>query len=507
MASQSTLPTRLLSIVSDWIVTKVAHHRRLTPLRQWRFGLKLPIQAIIMNRCRRITLSLANRANRKGKLFRFFCLVAVLGVELLVLVSLHVFPEHGNKTKSYDLRYRNFAYGRGISTVEVKPSNDNQASRKSWVDRGKSRDVSNDYAFVSNSSQGSIALPLIRSSCSQFNFTFASPIVEPIFSEQDSNLFLLVLVMSGAGRTSFLEQRNAIRSTWLMNTPNLNPLKWKHVFLIGRSNDLEIDSAIHREAHYYNDILVFNFTDNYKNLIIKVFSGFRWAFMQANSRFILKADDDVFVNIPHLISWLNLIGSERAEKFYGGRVYGNGAPVRRQNGTELSNIVSKDCFPEERFPPYSAGPFYVVSWNIIPSLFRGMRKWKVFPVEDAYVGVLANTSDIQPVVIPGFQLDDNITYHGNCRLASSVAFGHRFDGAHLYYLQSKLQEIDELRLSKNFTVCVLHQTFSYMCMILLYATLLASIAVTLAYALLMLRPDFMILRFSNNKSSINSSSF
>ena len=333
-----------------------------------------------------------------------------------------------------------------------------------------------------------ILLPMTRSSCSQFNFSFASPILEPRFSGLENNLFLLVLIISGVGKTSFLDQRNAIRNTWLMNARNINSMKWKHVFLLGTSNDPAIDLEIQREANFHNDVLVLNATDNYLNLIIKVFSGFRWAFMKIKPRFILKADDDVYIRIPHLISWLSK--SENDKLFYGGYLYKDGAKVRRRNGKELGNSVALDCYPEERFPPYSAGPFYVISSMAIPALFQGMRKRRVFPVEDAYMGLLANTSKIKPVTIPGFQLDDNITYHENCLWASKIAFGHHFDSTHLYYLRTKLLEIEELQLSQHFRVCMLHQLVITICMVLSYFTLLLSVLVALVFSIIVFLPYF-----------------
>ena len=124
----------------------------------------------------------------------------------------------------------------------------------------------------------------------------------------------------------------------------------------------EIELETRREALYYNDILVLNSTDKYDNLIIKVFSGFHRAFLQVKPQFILKADDDVYLRLPLLTTWLNKSASEN---FYGGRVYGDGAPFRRFEDKQNANAVAKDCYPEERFPPSSAGPFYILKYCAI----------------------------------------------------------------------------------------------------------------------------------------------
>ena len=406
-----------------------------------------------------------------------------------MLASFYI-PKRNNKGRNYSRHYDQFIYGKDNLNLDGNASNKNGTGGISWIHSNKSRNINDNlFASASNTSQikDSIVLPMIRSSCSQFNFSFATPIEEPRSSDLENNLFLLVLIISGVGRTSFLDQRNAIRSTWLMNARNINSLKWKHVFLLGTSNDPAIDLEVQREAHFNNDILVLNSTDNYLNLIIKVLSGFRWAYMQIKPRFILKADDDVYIRIPHLITWLSK--SENGKFFYGGYVYKDGAEVRR-NSTELENTLSLDCYPEERFPPYSAGPFYVISSMALPALFQVMRRRRVFPVEDAYMGLLANKSKIKPVTIPGFQLNDNVTYHKNCFLASKIAFGHHFDSAHLYYLRTKLLEIEELQLSQNFNVCRLHQLVMTLCMVLLYLVLLLSVIVALVFSFIMFLPYF-----------------
>lgn len=419
------------------------------------------------------------QTNGKGQLLRLFTLIAVIGVQLIILASLYI-PKRDVSAKNFSLRYHQFVYGRGTFITDDK-SWKNEANRTSWAYSGKSRD------FKDKSTQDPVLLPIVRSSCSQLNFSFASPILEPRFSHEDNGLFLLILIISGVGRSSFLKQRNAIRDTWLMDVPSTHSMKWKHVFLLGLSNDPKIDSKVRREADLHNDILVLNATDNYNNLIIKVLSGFRWAFMQVKPRFILKADDDVYIRLPHLMTWLK---ESASDSFYGGLAYGSGAPVRRDNGTELQNTVSLDCYAEERFRPYCAGPFYVISSNIVPFLFESMRQWAVFPVEDAFMGLLANASSIQPVKIPGFHLDDNITYHTNCFWASSIALGHHLDSTHLYYLQRKMYETDELQLSRNYSLCALHQIVRSICMILLHLALLVSFIVAVVYAVVMFRPYF-----------------
>lgn len=404
-----------------------------------------------------------------------FIFLAIIGVELVVLANFYDKRKH-NVRNNFESQYHEFVQGR---TFDAKSSTANEPdifSKSPLLHGDKLKDFKDNLLsqrkFASRRNDDSVMLPMIQSSCSQFNFSFASPVLEPNFDDREE-VFLLTLIMSGVGKRSFKDRRNAIRRTWLRNI-TLNFKKLKHVFLLGRSDDPEIELETRREALYYNDILVLNSTDNYENLIIKVFSGFRWAFLQVKPQFILKADDDVYIRLPLLTKWLN---ESTSENFYGGRVYGDGAPVRRFEDEENANAVAKDCYPEERFPPYSAGPFYVISSSVVPSLFRSMRTRKVFPVEDAYLGVLANASNVNPVKIPGFQVHDNMIYHDNCLWASVIAAGHHFNVSHLYYVNAKLREVEQLELSPIYNYCRLHQTITFMAMVVLHLAFLGTVLV------------------------------
>lgn len=86
----------------------------------------------------------------------------------------------------------------------------------------------------------------------------------------------------------------------------------------GKSYNESLDSQIKEEARDFNDILAGNFRDTYINLVIKLFMGFAWA-KKINCRFVLKADDDVYVHLPKLISWLQ----QAPSRLYAGHVHKN----------------------------------------------------------------------------------------------------------------------------------------------------------------------------------------
>lgn len=102
-----------------------------------------------------------------------------------------------------------------------------------------------------NDTMNLLPIDSFRSSCSQSNFTFASPILEPHLSEKEKDFFLLIFIMSSPGRTVSLERRNVIRGTWAWHLGRIISKRWRYVFLLGNSNRSEINSDIKSEARLY----------------------------------------------------------------------------------------------------------------------------------------------------------------------------------------------------------------------------------------------------------------
>ena len=309
----------------------------------------------------------------------------------------------------------------------------------------------------------------VHTKCSQVTFSFVSHITQPHFDHSNTNLFLLVLITSGVGK-SYMTRRNSVRNTWGNEANHPGAKDWKLVFLLGRTQAIEIQ----QESSAFNDILVLNMTDNYNNLVVKVFSGLLWSLIHVNARFILKADDDVYVRIPYLISWLENYGSD---KFYGGHIIPEGARVNRS--VTWKNQVLKDCLAEDYYPAYCSGPFYVVSSSILPLVFQSVQNWTAFPAEDAYLGILARENGIKPVSISGFDLRKLADY-GTCNWASAIALGHRFDTLELLFIEKRLQETS--KLPRDYYKCLVNDWA-----VIIFLVLFLGISSMFAYAFVKLQ--------------------
>jgi len=121
---------------------------------------------------------------------------------------------------------------------------------------------------------------------------------------QDRDIYLLAFVLTAVRN---FQQRNFIRQTW-GSAFNYN-VKVRVVFILGRvienANDRAVQHALELESNRYGDIVQKDFIDSYKNLTHKSISGLRWIDERcSHARWVLKIDDDVFLNGFNLIRHL-----------------------------------------------------------------------------------------------------------------------------------------------------------------------------------------------------------
>jgi hypothetical protein len=119
---------------------------------------------------------------------------------------------------------------------------------------------------------------------------------------------LFVSVISGPNN---FERRATIRRTWpahLRNQTNLNhPLDVVGFgFLVGLTNDSVVQQKVKEESEQFGDILQVNMIDRYVDLSVKLASLFNWVDTYCpRVDFVLKVDDDVYVNVHNLATVLH----------------------------------------------------------------------------------------------------------------------------------------------------------------------------------------------------------
>ena len=241
--------------------------------------------------------------------------------------------------------------------------------------------------------------------CKTFNFKQSTNSWRCLYMP-NNHLQILFLIMS---RPSDWEARKALRGTYLSG---LKGKPVNYVFVIGRSEDYNIEQRVIGESFYFGDILKFDFIDSYENLTIKSISSFQWASRSCQqARYVMKLDDDVWVNINAL---LTATKSSSFIKYIGCYCYNGAVPVRER---KHKHFIAKEEYPGETFPPYCNGPSYIMTRQTVLDIGSVASYVPYVHIEDVFIGICLKRLN--------YSVDHNYKFH-------------RFEGfRHSCYYKSK----------------------------------------------------------------------
>ena len=199
-------------------------------------------------------------------------------------------------------------------------------------------------------------------------------------------LFLLILVATAPEN---IDRRNVIRKTWASD-PSLN-IKWKSVFLVGQAKDNSQEEHLEAERLMYNDLIRGAQKETYQNLTLKTQMGLEWAAKYCDFQFVMKTDDDVFVNPYRLMDYLGSSDTFKT-KLYLGYVRRNGIPHRQGK-----YAVSVEEYNKTRFPDFCGGVGIVLSADLVLKMVQLFDAKKPLKLEDVYIGTLVERLGVTDV--------------------------------------------------------------------------------------------------------------
>ena len=131
-------------------------------------------------------------------------------------------------------------------------------------------------------------------------------------------MFLLILVFSAPAN---FDKRTIIRKTWATD-PSLK-IRWRSVFPLGQAaGDNILNKKLEAEGMMYGDLIRGSYNEHYQNLTFKTQMGLEWAAKYcADFQFLLKADDDVFINPYALIDHLRIPDTPKTNLYTGSCVF------------------------------------------------------------------------------------------------------------------------------------------------------------------------------------------
>ncbi|XP_076114810.1 uncharacterized protein LOC143082824 [Mytilus galloprovincialis] len=225
----------------------------------------------------------------------------------------------------------------------------------------------------------------------------------------DNKLQILIMIMS---TPTNVIQRKTIRNTYLTD---LRKKPLKHVFVLGKTEDPRMEEYIKQESDFYNDIVKFDFFDSYENLTIKSVMAFKWAVWNCeHARFVLKVDDDVWINTGAL---LRASESSPFINYIGGFCYNDAEPVRE---TQHKHFVSEQEYQGEKFPPYCNGPSYIMTMQTTEDVSIVADYLPFLHIEDVFIGLCIQTLNYTVTHNPKFHKNDG--YRHECYYKSDDVF-------------------------------------------------------------------------------------
>jgi len=192
-------------------------------------------------------------------------------------------------------------------------------------------------------------------------------------------------------------QRDLIRNTW-MTSLNQNkgqgprhglvsgwgsakaPVKVGMRFFLG-GPQAGMSADLQEEIAKHGDIVVLDAPDNYDELRVKVLTAMQWVHKHVNTSFLLKVDDDCYVNVNVLVKEAAKLPRRRA--YYGS--IDTRKVIKKNRRIKWSENNLPADFPDT-FPPYALGPAYVLSGDLVEYLaFPSVAPLPLLN-EDAYIG-------------------------------------------------------------------------------------------------------------------------
>ena len=201
--------------------------------------------------------------------------------------------------------------------------------------------------------------------------------------------FLVTLVHSSP--KNFLK-REIIRKTW-GSLKTVNGYHVITVFILGLVNDSTVDRLIHKEYVTHKDLVFAKFVDSYHNLTYKHLTSYKWVLRFCNTtKFIMKADDDSFIDIFRAVkvlreTFLPSNENQSPRNIIACSLFPEGTPPKREGKWSLTF----DEYPFQTYPAYCSGVAYFLTPDIAFDIFEGAHKVKpVLPIDDVFVtGIVA----------------------------------------------------------------------------------------------------------------------
>lgn len=225
-----------------------------------------------------------------------------------------------------------------------------------------------------------------------------------------SNLQLLIIVTSAPSHS---EARMAVRLTWGHYKERRDV---SIAFMLGSTSNKSLQSELNTEEYMYGDIIRGKFVDTYDNLTLKTISMLEWVDSYCpNVAFVLKTDDDMFINVSKLLSFISK--HNHNDRIIYGRLAKKWKPIRNKKS---KYYISPQQYKPGVFPDFTTGPAYLIPSCVVHDLYLAALNHTYFKLEDVFVtGIVAHYINVKRIHVNEF-LNKRISFNP-CNIQKGIS--------------------------------------------------------------------------------------
>ncbi|XP_045211146.2 UDP-GalNAc:beta-1,3-N-acetylgalactosaminyltransferase 1-like [Mercenaria mercenaria] len=221
----------------------------------------------------------------------------------------------------------------------------------------------------------------------------------------NSRINIIIVIHSKV--TNFVK-RASIRQSWA-NKHLLSGYGVKVVFVLGLPYNNDIQALVHQESLYYNDIIQGTVYDSYTNITHKAVLWMRWVKEYCpNAPYVLKLDDDVFVNVFSLYNHILLNYKNTSMKMWCEVKDAGKQAISRLRGKKW-RVASHELVGLKYYPlTFCRGYFVIMTQDSIGPMYETAKRTPFFWMDDYYVfGILANATGVKHSSLSQFLSDED----------------------------------------------------------------------------------------------------
>ncbi|XP_048368044.1 beta-1,3-galactosyltransferase 9 [Sphaerodactylus townsendi] len=220
-------------------------------------------------------------------------------------------------------------------------------------------------------------------------------------------VFLLVLTFSHPENAS---RRNTIRQTWA-NATDIRGYSAVILFVLGKPSSETTQLEIMKEFQEHRDLIEGSFLDSPKNQTLKTTKAVEWSVTFCpGARFILKTDEEMFVNLANLVDYLLSLRT-RLENVYLGRVVHHEVPNR---DPQSPNFVPLQIYPEKYYSDYCSPTAFVISQDVARMIYVTSPEVPLSMPPGVFVGTCTKNAGVTPIHSSRFSGKKHIQYNQCC---------------------------------------------------------------------------------------------